>query len=328
MAIGSWLALVPGVAVIVGAALALRRVLREPSADWLMLAGLAFLVLFAFVLMSLKVPSVAQAKASYGLCALVPFAAFGAIGLDALAGWQKGRRLFVFSFFGLWAINSYATYWVRPGSAAVRILHTDALLKDGRRDEALDNLESLVRDDPQNVPARCMLVSQLLSARKEALQSNASDAKQTAPNWRSALQRIESQLQAQTDMLLKENPPAAEAQLTLAAVLADRDRFADAAIHARRAVELAPDHAGGYESLAVLLLNQGLYNQAADVAREGLRADAFRATLRFALGLGFLSAGNEPEANRQLKLAFALDPNIPDAPALLRKCLEKLGRTQ
>ena len=80
MCAGYLLAILPTVLVLTGVAAAVGRFLRQPTANWFVLLGFSATVLGALIFMNLKVPSYAQAKAFYGLCALMPLCAFGAVG--------------------------------------------------------------------------------------------------------------------------------------------------------------------------------------------------------------------------------------------------------
>jgi len=112
MTAGYWLALVPSLGVAVGFALAIARLVRAPCAQAWLLVGLAGATAFALISMSLRLPFYAQCKAFYGMSALVPFAAFGAIGLDAMAS-QLGRAApALWILFGTSALCGYAAYWV------------------------------------------------------------------------------------------------------------------------------------------------------------------------------------------------------------------------
>ena len=113
MLAGYWLALVPTLGVLLGLAAALRRLVREPSAEWLLVLGLAGANAFALLSLSLALPFYAQCKAFYGLQSLVPFAALGALGLD-LAARRLGRAGdLVWILLGTWALCSASTWWVR-----------------------------------------------------------------------------------------------------------------------------------------------------------------------------------------------------------------------
>lgn len=113
MLAGYWLAVLPSVAVLLGLALSLRDLVREPRAEWLLLLGLAGATGLALVGLSLRLPFYAQCKAFYGLQALVPFAAFGAIGLDLLARRLGRAGDVVWVLLGTWALCAWATYWTR-----------------------------------------------------------------------------------------------------------------------------------------------------------------------------------------------------------------------
>ncbi len=113
MFVGYWLALVPSAAVLVGLGAALARTVREPSAEWLLVLGVALGTAFALVSLSLRLPFYAQCKAFYGLSALVPFAAFGGLGLDLMASRLGRARYALWLLVGVWALCAYATYWAR-----------------------------------------------------------------------------------------------------------------------------------------------------------------------------------------------------------------------
>ncbi|HYH45278.1 MAG TPA: glycosyltransferase family 39 protein, partial [Thermoanaerobaculia bacterium] len=117
MAAGALLALVPSLGLLLGLGAALARLVRAPSAAWFLLLGVLGATGFALAAMCLRLPFYAQAKAFYGLAALVPLAALGGWGLDLLAGRGAGglavlRRLAVGVLVGVWALASLRTYWV------------------------------------------------------------------------------------------------------------------------------------------------------------------------------------------------------------------------
>lgn len=113
MLVGYWLALVPTAGVVVGIGAALVRLVCEPRAEWALVLGVAGGTAFALVSLSLRLPFYAQCKAFYGLSALVPFAAFGGLGLDLLATRLGRARPALWILVGTWALCSYATYWAR-----------------------------------------------------------------------------------------------------------------------------------------------------------------------------------------------------------------------
>jgi hypothetical protein len=110
---GYWLALLPSLGVLTGLVVSLRRLVRQPCAEWLLLLGLAGATGLALASLSLALPSYAQCKAFYGLQALVPFAALGALGLDLLARRLGRAGDLIWVLLGTWALCSWATYWAR-----------------------------------------------------------------------------------------------------------------------------------------------------------------------------------------------------------------------
>jgi hypothetical protein len=112
MASGYWLALLPSLGVAIGFGLGVARLVRAPTADGWLLVGLAGATAFALLSLSLELPFYAQCKAFYGLSALVPFAAFGAAGLDAIASRLGRAAPALWILVGTSALCGYAAYWV------------------------------------------------------------------------------------------------------------------------------------------------------------------------------------------------------------------------
>jgi hypothetical protein len=113
MLAGYWLALLPSAGVAIGVCAALARLVRQPSAEWALLLGVAFATAFALISLSLRLPFYGQCKAFYGLSALVPFSAFGALGLDLAAARLGRARAALWVLLGTWALCAWATYWSR-----------------------------------------------------------------------------------------------------------------------------------------------------------------------------------------------------------------------
>src|SRR4029077_17394690 len=84
MVVGYLWAAIPTALILVGAAVALVRFIRNPSSELFLLLGFSAVLVLSLVFMTLKVPSYAQAKAFYGLSALAPFCFFGALGWETL----------------------------------------------------------------------------------------------------------------------------------------------------------------------------------------------------------------------------------------------------
>jgi peptidoglycan/LPS O-acetylase OafA/YrhL len=89
------------------------QIVREPRPEWWLMLGVALATAFALISLSLRLPFYAQCKAFYGLSALVPFAAFGGLGLELVATRLGRARALLWILVGTWALCSYATYWSR-----------------------------------------------------------------------------------------------------------------------------------------------------------------------------------------------------------------------
>jgi tetratricopeptide (TPR) repeat protein len=304
MAVGCWLALVPTLAVLVGGLVALGRFLRQPCAEGLLVLGLAFLAALAVVHLSIALPYQCHVKAFYGLCALVPLCAFGACGLDAMSRWGAKGRAVVCILFGLWAINSYAAFWISRSSKATLFARAQSLSREGRKLEAKELLLANLERDPQGAEAQALLAD-LLTETGELQQAS-----------------------RHAETAVRIGPDTPLGHLVMATVLG-RLQKAEAAIEqAKRAVDLAPGDGVGYQGLATLLLSQGQYDQAIQVSREGVAVAPFSSTLRFAFGAALVSRGETNEAISQLRLACAIDGHWAGPRFLLGETLARQGNVE
>lgn len=170
MSAGYLLAILPTLALVTGFVAAVVRLAREPRAEWFLLASLLFLTGFGLALMTLHVPSYAQAKAFYGSAALVPLCAVGALGLDVLAARSRAGRAIVCVALGCWALNAYASFWSVGGAPATNppALRADedaralqqraaAEYSSGQADKALATASRVVRLDSESAAAHLLL---------------------------------------------------------------------------------------------------------------------------------------------------------------------------
>ena len=172
MTAGYLLALAPTLMILTGAAVSLWHFIRKPSAKWFVLLGLSGAVMIALVFINLKVPSYAQAKAFYGLCALVPLCSFGAVGWEVLTRGRKWLQLALGTVLLVWAMNSFAAVWIRSSSASTHIRLGLKLASENRKDAAMLEYTTAVNIDPSNALARRFLALTLKESGKtdEALQ--------------------------------------------------------------------------------------------------------------------------------------------------------------
>ena len=303
MAVGYWLALVPTLAVLIGGILALVTFLRQPSAEWFLLLGLAFLSALALLHLSIVLPYQCHVKAFYALCALVPLCAFGARGFDALCRWGGGLRPLLCIVGGLWGINSYAALWVSRSSEATVLSRTQSLDREERQPEALNFLRtSLERETNPGAEAQALL-AHLLTGTGDSVE--ASKLAETA---------------------VRRGPNEPRAHMVLADILEQQHLFEQAIEHARRAVQLAPGNDVAYEQLASLLLRDGHADEAVRIARDGLAVAPFSAELRCALGAALVARGENVEGISQLQLACAIKPGWAASRLMLAATLANQGK--
>ena len=300
MALNYWLALPLTFALLAGGALAVAAFIRNPRPEWAMLLCLSFLSMFALVFYSLNAPFQCTVKAFYVMGALVPFCAIGALGLEAFAGLRLAARAVCCVLFGIWAINTYVSFWVLPNSAAVTLLRA-RLVPPATPAPAIRELDALLQREPANSEARGMLLPRLI----------ANGDNQTAAE--------------QMDILARENPNDAQAQLNLAWAYARQNQAAEAIEHASHALAIAPGYKPTYSHLAWLLLQNQRYGEAAEVARNGFALNPLEPELRLALGTALRVNGDITNAAAQLGLAFSLNPNWLEARELLGNIMIRHG---
>ena len=218
MAMGFVLALVPTALVLTGLMRALADVLpRGPSA--LVVADSSRMAFcFCHIGHEFEGAAYAQTKAFYGLPALLPFCALGAVGFEFWAGRGKVARYVLGVALGIWLVNLYASFWIRPNTVKTELSSAIATSVFGKGD-ASEAFLNVVNHHPGDSQATIWLAS--LESKKHPEQ---------------AVKRLEQ--------ALKNDPANAWIESYLARDLALCDRLDEAVVHAKRAVELAPRRRG------------------------------------------------------------------------------------
>jgi Flp pilus assembly protein TadD len=302
MALGYVLSLLPSLGLLAGGCLALARFIRQPSFEWFLMLGTCFAVLLGIVQMSLAAPYYCAVKAFYGLCALVPICALVALGTDLLSRWWREWRLLAATLAGMWAINSFVSFWIVHGTVPTVIAAAKSLARAGATEEAERLITQRLQIEPKCGEVRRLYASMLLDRGR---------AEEAA---------------AEAKLVLKNNESDAIGNWVLATALANMAQQGDALVHARRATELAPGFAPAWQVLAMVLLEQRQQAEAMRVAREGLGVSAFSPELRFALGCALAEGAHLAEAVGQLRLAVALKPSWVDAHTKLGAALSSQGK--
>jgi tetratricopeptide (TPR) repeat protein len=318
MSVAYWLALVPMLAVLIGVFFAIRCFVRQPSPEWFLLLGLSFSVAFALAYVSLTIPYYCVVKAFYGLSALVPFCAFGAWGLermtrlsdrDGVKATFRGRLIYrnppaaiCSLLLGLWALSSYASFWIVHSSAATVLARAAALKRENRPFEAQRLLEKSLASNPKDPRLRAELAKVLgqMNNQERALK--------------------EASIVARSE---PENPVNLATLVSLAA-----DTHPDQAIeYAERAIKIAPGYALAYQQLGAIYLSQGNFAKAEQVTREGLAFEPFNSTFHQTLGESLVRQGKVADGIAALKLSCQIRPENVWAHSILAEAYELQHQT-
>jgi len=288
-------ALIPTMLVLAGAGAAILQFIRKPSSDLFLLIGFCVVIVLGLVFMTLKIPSYAQAKAFYGLSSLTSVCFFGGLGWETLT---RGRALLRFILGALvlvWAINSFATYWIVP-SVPQHLYAVKALGAQGKIDRAAAEAVKAVEADPSNAAARGFHALSLseLGHDEEAIK------------------------EAQRAIQLSAADSAAHFHLAISLKHSDMER---AIAEARRAIELGRENSSAYQFLMNCLFESHRYNEAIELGREWLAVSPYDVAAHSALGVAMVENGDLAGAAQHLGYVMMLRPEFEQAHADLRRIL-------
>ena len=251
--------------------------------------------------MNLKVPCYSMSKAFYGLCALVPFCSFGAVGWEVLTRGRKWLQFALGTMLLVWAMNSFVSMWIRDNSASTH-LHLGAVLgSNGRADAAESEYARAVDLDPANARARRFLASAL------------NDSGQTA----AALEQAERAVEL--------DPTDGACHRVLGTILARQGQKELAIAEARRAVELGPEYLSAYRLWLELLVGTGRDDEIIDIARNGLAEFPYDPGLHYSLGLALARKNDLMTATNQFAYALLFAPDWMEVHSNFGRALLRLG---
>jgi tetratricopeptide (TPR) repeat protein len=300
MVAGYLLALVPTALILVGTGVAIVQFVRKPSSELFLLLGFCAVIVLGLIFMTLKVPSYAQAKAFYGLSALIPLCFFGALGWETMTRGRTRLRSVLSSVLLIWAMNSLATYWIVP-SASQHLYAVKTLGSQGKIDRAGTEAVKAVEADPSNAAARGF----------HALSLN------ELGNDEEAIKEAERAIQ------LKPNDSFVHLDLAISAKRSDPER---AITEAHRAIELGPENSSAYQFMMNCLFESHRYNEAADLGSEWLAVTPYDAAAHSALGSALIENGDLASAAQHLGYLMMLRPEVAQAHAQLRQILVLFAR--
>jgi tetratricopeptide (TPR) repeat protein len=301
MCAGYLLALVPTLIILSGVAVSVWRFIRQPSTEWFVLLGFSGTLLPALVFMCLKVPSYAQVKAFYGLCALVPLCSFGAVGWEVLTRGRNWLQFALGTILLVWAMNSFAALWIRDNSVSTHVYLGAELGSSGRPDAALSEFTRAVEIDPANAPARRLLASAL------------NEAGRTDEAFQQAEQAVEL------------DPTNSACHRVMSMILARQGQGERAIDEAQLAVELGPENLPAHRLWLELLVRSGHDDEAINVARNGLVVSPDDSSLHYTLGLALARKNDLTTATNQFAYALLFTPDWMEVHLNFGRALLLLG---
>lgn len=294
MAIGYIFALAPTLFVLTGTLRMIAQCIRTKDLPMLLLLAVGWLYAFAILGMSFKVPSYAQTKAFYGLPALLPFCAFGALGFEYWTARAKIISAAAVLLAAIWLTNVYATFWIRPDSIQTKL--ACAIAASYLNEDASHEFAEIQKRHPGDSQSAVWLA-----------------LTESGANPKLAIERLQA--------ALKISPSDGPMENQMAECLVQAGDFGRALAHAQRAVKLSPGDVNYYETLCGIYLRRGDFPEALNVARAALGVDPTSLEMHLYLGEALMSTGQYPEADWHFQTVADYEPDSPDAHYLLGHCL-------
>ena len=300
MVAGYLWAVIPTALILVGVVAAIVRFIRKPSSELFVLLGFWTVLVLGLIFMTLKVPSYAQAKAFYGLSALTSICFFGALGWEVLTYGSRRLRFVLDMLILVWAMNSFATYWIVP-SVAQHLYAAKAFGVQGKIDHAAAEALKAVEADPSNATARGFHASSLseLGQDEEAIK--------------------------EAERAVELNPADSAAYLNLA-FSAKRSDPEHAIAEARHAIELGPENSSAYQLLMNCLFESRRYSEAVELGRDWVTVSPYDAAAHSALGTALAESHDFVSAAQHVGYVMMLRPEVEQAHAHLRQILLSMAK--
>lgn len=324
MVAGYLLAMVPTALILIGAAVAIVRFVRRPELELFVTLAFSAAILFGLTVLTLAV-SYVHAKAFYGLAALVAICYFGALGWGVVERGGKTLQFTIALILGLWALNSFASFWIRPNAEQHVYLGMHLRLRQQAVAATAEATEAL-KAEPTNVRTRRLQTLVL----------------EDAHNYGRALEEARQATQLA--------PTNSNAHLQVGHVLLNHGQAEEAIEEARMAIHLGPENSKAHELLLNALIRLDRHDEAITAARDALAVSPFSFRLHYffavaatdqddfvaaaqqsgyallsrpksrrarnRLQAALISAGNKSDGAKQLHDIAA---SAPDSPAMLNE---------
>jgi tetratricopeptide (TPR) repeat protein len=302
MAAGYLLALVPTILILTGLIASVVRFVRRPQTSWFLLLGIFFATAAALLYMNLKLPFYCNAKAFYGLLALLPISAAAATGWETICRTSRMARPLLCLLMGTWALNAYSSYWIHPDAPETLSSTGIRLCSNGEIPKGMNYLSAAVQINPRSFAAqRTIAMVNLMRGNLAAAESEARK-------------------------ILSENPNDGSTCCALAIILASREQWDDAFQNARRAIQLEPDLFDAYKTFGGWLVKLKRDREAVDICRAGLRIEPMNPDLQLTLASALDDLGNTPEAEQHFRFACSFSPARAEAHDSLGMVLAKQNK--
>jgi tetratricopeptide (TPR) repeat protein len=181
MAAGYALAVLPCLALLLGVLVGFVDFVRRPRAERFLALAVLGATVYALLSMTLRLPFYAQAKAFYGLSALVPLSFCFALGFGALSLGLRALVPLGVAWLVAWALLSYLTFFGDPARLRLDPMKMELVVDEGAfiarareamargdREEAIAALRSALEHDPDRGAVGQLLAEQLrLAGRPE-----------------------------------------------------------------------------------------------------------------------------------------------------------------
>jgi tetratricopeptide (TPR) repeat protein len=302
MACGYLLALIPTLLILIGAAIALYRYLRQPSVSHFLLLTSCAAIVMGLALTTISVASHSSVKAFYGFAALVPLCFFCGLGWDAVTRGRKPREFVVGVLLILWSLNSLSAVWVRH-SVAQQVYTGLKFQFEKKIDNAILEGVAAIRSDPLNATARRFLAQVFDESGRS------------------------SEALEQAQQAVKLAPEDSDCFLELGALLLKRGDGEQATNIARRAIELGPENLRARRLLLLCLFNLNHYQEAVDSTKDALAMSPFDPWLHYASAQASMATEDFALATKQFGYAFLLRPDWEQARIKFREALFSLATT-
>ncbi len=303
MTAGYLLAVLPTIAIVVGAMAMSISLIRRPQAVWLLLAGLVVPMGVGLIYFPLKYPYYfGTTKAQYGLPAMMSLCAFGAWGMDILTRRWRITRVVLWIGLGTWAINSYASLWIQGRAPDTQTVLARDLAERGHNDAAVEMLRHILRIYPRNASARLALAGTL-----DKMGRTAEAEQQYQSAW-------------------QDNPNDPNCALSMAHVLVQQGRRSEAIGLAEAVAQAAPDCPDVFPLLGDVFYHEKQFDKAIAAYQEALRITPGNPSVHSVLATAHLGLGQYGPAMEQFLMVARIVPNDAEVHSNLGLILEHMGR--